>query len=127
MLHSYSSECTSLSLTQELHQRVFDSIHNACSASLQAHLEDCHFGIAPDCNGINTFFIIAPDQTVAQTLLQNSDALLETIADRAIGITQTAICFLPVTKYDPKLLSNGLLRDSNMSKFLVGKVFRHES
>ncbi|MDJ1184349.1 hypothetical protein [Roseofilum casamattae] len=124
MLHSYHSDLTSLSLTQELHQRVFDSIHNDCTPSLQAHLECCHFGIAPDYKGVNTLCIIAPDRTLAQELLRDRAILLETIANRAVGIMQTAICFVPFKHYDPKLWED---RNSYLFKFLVGHVFSNPS
>lgn len=123
MLSSSSSD--HLTLTQDLYQRVLDSIYQSCGELLQECLDRCNFGIAPDAQGINTLFIVSPNQTLAEQLVSHmahtqhsKDSLLSHISEQMIGIHQTAICFIPIAEFQPS-------PNSIRSEFLVGQVFQH--
>lgn len=125
MLSSSSSD--HLSLTQDLYQRVLDSIYQSCGELLQECLDRCNFGIAPDAKGISTLFIIAPNQTLAEQLVSHiahtqhsKDSLLSRISAQMIGIHQTTICFVPITRshYSPS-------HWPSPTEFLVGRIFPH--
>lgn len=123
MLSSSSSD--RLTLTQDLYQQVLDSIYQSCGELLQECLDRCNFSITADDRGLNTFLIIAPNQTLAQQLVSHithtqhcTGSLLSRISSQMLGIHQTAICFTPIS---PSSRPN-----STLSELLVGRIFLHQ-
>lgn len=123
MLSSSSSD--HLTLTQDLYQQVLDSIYQSCGELLQECLDRCNFSITADDRGLNTFLIIAPNQTLAQQLVSHithtqhcTGSLLSRISSQMLGIHQTAICFTPISP------SSG--PNSTLSELLVGRIFLHQ-
>ncbi len=108
-------------LTQSFYKNVFQRFCQGCDRSVQVHLKKCTFGIAPNQDNINTFFIVAPEAKIAEALAQEIDNLLQQTTKIMAGIEQIAICFIPVNAAEDSLTEP----ESNLSnsEFMIGQFF----
>ncbi|MCD8486620.1 MAG: hypothetical protein LRZ84_07710 [Desertifilum sp.] len=119
-------------LTQSFYQALFNRFYQSCvragdrdnNRALQTLLSECTFGIAPSPTGVQTLFIIAPDQESAQLLTEYVPTLVSCAMEIMGGVNQTAICFVPVEK---QAEFKAELRECKpfSPKFLLGKIFAH--
>lgn len=121
-------------LTQSFYQALFNRFYQSCvrasdaehKSATQSLLSECTFGIAPSPTGVQTFFIIAPDQQMAETLTEHVQEIVSCASQIMAGVQQTAICFVPVEK---QAEFRAELRECKpfSPKFLLGKIFQHPS
>jgi hypothetical protein len=104
-------------LAESLYHALFDRFYEACDESIQALLEDCTFGIAPDRAGVKTFFILASDLSLAKALSQHVDTILARVGDLMPGVAKTAICCVPSDADDENCY------EQFPPKFMMGRVF----
>ena len=111
-----------LVLAQDFYRALFNLFYESCDASIQRLLKDCTFGIAPSDGGQRTFFIIAPDQEMAEELVEEIDGIVKQVSRLTVGVKQTAICFVPVEK---QLAYREMNHDPSqiLSNFLMGQIF----
>ena len=83
-------------LTQIFYQNVFQRFCQSCDRSTQILLNRCTFGIAPNDNNINTFFIVASEPRIAEALIPQINNLIHQVIRIMAGVEQIAICFIPV-------------------------------
>jgi len=57
-------------LAQDFYRALFNLFYESCNGYIQRILKECIFGIAPSDSGQRTFFIIAPDQDLAEELVE---------------------------------------------------------
>lgn len=104
---------TDRALQESFYQALILHFCNGLNPSTQNLLQICHFGFAPDRSGERTFFIVATDTEIAEQLVEDTDKILERVADLMPGIAKVAICFQPpnssVTDFD--------------AQYMLGKVF----
>ncbi|MBC6477424.1 MAG: hypothetical protein GDA56_06150 [Hormoscilla sp. GM7CHS1pb] len=113
-------------LAQDFYRALFNLFYESCEASIQRLLKLCTFGIAPSEGGHRTFFIIAPDQELAEELVEEIDSIVNQVSRITVGVKQTAICFVPEEKqsayramnYEPSQIP---------SNFLLGQIFDNYS
>ena len=111
-------------LTQSFYKNVFQRFYQACDRSAQVHLKKCTFGIAPNQDNINTFFIVASESQIAEALIQKIDHLLEQVTKIMAGVEQIAICFIPVNAPEDSLAQPD--SDLSNSEFMIGQFFSLE-
>jgi hypothetical protein len=104
---------TDHSLQESFYQALILHFCNGLDLSTQNLLQICHFGFSPDSAGNRTFFIVATEQEVAEQLVEDTDKMLERVADLMPGIAKVAICFQP---------PNSNVKDFD-SQYMLGKVF----
>ncbi len=85
------------SLSQSFYQTLINRFHDTLSFSTQTLLGECSFGIAPNSQGVKTFFIIAPSLSVAEKLFQDIDSLKNRVVSLMGGVGQIGICVNPLT------------------------------
>ncbi|MGK7900327.1 MAG: hypothetical protein AB4352_02735 [Hormoscilla sp.] len=113
-------------LAQDFYRALFNLFYESCDPLIQLLLKYCTFGIAPSDRGQRTFFIIAPDQEMAEELVEEIDSIVKQVSRLTVGVKQTAICFVPDEKqsaycamnYDPSQIP---------SNFLMGQIFDNHS
>lgn len=81
------------SLVESFYGELFNRFYSVCNTSIRVLLRGCAFGIAPNRNKVITFFIVAPNQDVAEQLTQHIDGIIEQAVELMPGIPQTAICY----------------------------------
>jgi hypothetical protein len=93
MLHQpiFDNHALNESFYQALIARFIDDL----APTTQALLADCYFGMAPNSAGIKTLFIVAPDEVIADQLIQERSHLLHRMNTLMVGIGQLAICVVP--------------------------------
>lgn len=109
-------------LTEAFYSEVFNRFYHACNSSIQELLYDCAFGLAPSPTGIQTFFIIAPNQDIADELIHRVDRIIEQVTKVMAGIYKTAICFVP---QGSQAINLSEIKDASQSsyQYMIGKVF----
>lgn len=113
-------------LTKDFYRALFNRFYESCDLSSQASLSQCTLGIAPSQNGVRTFFIVAPNQRVAEDLTQEVDSLLKKVVRLMPGVDQTAICFVPVERQqDYQAVDQDLTQGA--TQFMLGKIFNNPS
>lgn len=83
------------SLSQSFYQALINRFHDSLTLSTQTLLAECGFGLAPNSEGVKTFFIIAPSVLVADQLLQDIDSLKNRVISLMAGVGQLGICLHP--------------------------------
>jgi hypothetical protein len=109
-------------LAECFYGELFNRFYNSCNSSLQLVLYGCSFGIAPNQNGIRTFFIVAPTLDVAEQLIQSIDGLLKPVVRLMPGVEQTAICFVPPESQVENSTERNKSRQYTYN-FIIGKFF----
>jgi hypothetical protein len=109
-------------LAESFYGELFNRFYNSCNSSLQLLLYGCSFGIAPNQNGLTTFFIVAPTLDIAEQLIQSIDSIIKPVVRLMPGVEQTAICFVP----DESQVDNSADRKNSKQhtyNFMIGKFF----
>ena len=109
-------------LAESFYGELFNRFYNSCNSSLQVLLYRCSFGIAPNQNGITTFFIVAPTLDVAEQLIQSIDSIIKPVVRLMPGVEQTAICFIPPESQVENPADKKDLRQPPYN-FMIGKFF----
>lgn len=117
-----TSDANNRVLTKSFYRALFNHFYEACTESIQGIVSDCTLGIAPGQDGRRTFFIVAPNQEVAEALTQQVDQILQLAARMMPGVDQTAICFVPVEhQQEYQAVAQDLSQCP--TKFMLGKIF----
>lgn len=109
------------SLNESLYRALLNRLFDSVEASTQGLLDQCSFGIAPNSQGVKTFFIIAPYLQIAEGLIQKVDILQERVMALMPGIGLIGLCVNP-----PKGDSGGGGReegDANLPLYMSCKLF----
>jgi hypothetical protein len=86
--------------------------------STRGLLDECCFGIAPNSQGVKTFFIIAPYLQIAEGLLEQLELLQERVMALMPGIGLIGICVNP-----PKGDGGREEEDANLPLYMSCKLF----
>ncbi len=83
------------SLNESLYRALLNRLFDSVEASTEGLLDQCSFGIAPNSQGVKTFFIIAPYLQIAEGLIQKVDILQERVMALMPGIGFIGLCVNP--------------------------------
>lgn len=122
----YQSSSGDRSITESLYGEVFNRFYEAFDSSIRLLLVGCSLGLAPSPTGVKTFFIVAPNQEVAEQLIESIDSIISEVIRLMPGVNQTSICFQPPDSLvEPSFEAKN--RMQSPSQFMVGKIFSHSS
>ena len=83
------------SLNESLYRALLNRLFDSVKVSTRGLLEECCFGVAPNSQGVKTFFIIAPHLQIAEGLLEQLELLQERVMALMPGIGLIGICINP--------------------------------
>ncbi len=121
-----TSDANNRVLTKSFYRTLFNYFYEACPETIQAILSECTLGIAPGQDGRRTFFIVAPNQEIAEALTEQVDSIVQLAARLMPGVDQTAICFVPV-EHQQAYQSAAQDLSQCPTKFMLGKIFPNPS
>lgn len=126
MLSQSSFSSDNQVLTQSFYRALFYHFSESCDDPTQILLSKCQLAILPSDHGILTFFIVAPNQQVAEALVNQVNHIVDRASQIMIGIKQTAICFIPA-EYEQEYQNLKPNLSEIPYNFLVGKVYENFS
>lgn len=83
------------SLNESLYRALLNRLFDSVKVSTRGLLDECCFGIAPNSQGVKTFFIIAPYLQIAEGLIEELELLQERVIALMPGIGLIGICVNP--------------------------------
>lgn len=83
------------SLNESLYRALLSRLFNSVKISTRGLLDQCSFGIAPNSQGVKTFFIIAPYLQIADGLIEEVDSLQERVMALMPGVGLIGLCVNP--------------------------------
>lgn len=83
------------SLNESLYRALLSRLFDSVKISTRGLLDQCCFGIAPNSQGVKTFFIIAPYLQIADGLIEEVDSLQERVMALMPGIGLIGLCVHP--------------------------------
>ncbi len=83
------------SLNESLYRALLNRLFNSVKVSTRGLLDECYFGIAPNSQGVKTFFIIAPYLQIAEGLIEELELLQERVIALMPGTGLIGICVNP--------------------------------
>ncbi|MGB3401636.1 MAG: hypothetical protein WBA77_02985 [Microcoleaceae cyanobacterium] len=124
MLHQPISNDHTLS--ESFYQALIHHFIDHLTPSIQALLENCYFGIAPNSANIKTFFVVAADVSTADQLIQEKSQILHRMNTLMVGIGQLAICISPSDNPTETALCHSSVQpqsDRSLPQYMMCQIF----
>jgi hypothetical protein len=113
-------------LNESLYQALIHHFIDNLTPAIQALLENCYFGIAPNSANIKTFFIVADDVSTANQLIQEKSQILHRMNTLMVGIGQLGICVTPSNNPTETALSQSSVQpqsDRSLPQYMMCQIF----
>ncbi len=113
-------------LNESFYQALIRHFIADFTPTIRALLNDCSFGMAPNEAGINTFFIIAPDLSIADRLIQEKDNILHRVNTLMVSIGQLAICIVPPQNPTEEAVNRSCTQnqpDRSLPQYMMCQIF----